>query len=186
MIFFLDNVCLEDVEIELARLVGDNPQSNQNMEENGNENVEVEQMSFMEEEDEDEEDEDGQQSPQSVENIQSNEIAPAENTSRTLDGDVEMTSDAEESSASANNSRSFSPNYSPNHQTAQPQSSDLNMLNRESNAGGEQQSQTQQPQMNILQQEATVTEQSNQDSTNVAQLEDHHMRGDTDADSESE
>lgn len=46
-----------------------------------------------------------------------------------LDLDVEMASDNEESSASANNSRSFSPNYSPN--SNQIETGEMNMLNRE-------------------------------------------------------
>jgi E3 ubiquitin-protein ligase HUWE1 len=45
-----------------------------------------------------------------------------------LDLDVDMASDNEESSASANNSRSFSPNYSPN--SNQIETGEMNMLNR--------------------------------------------------------
>lgn len=179
---FPDNVDLGDVEIELARLVGDNQASTQNMEENSNENPEVLQMSFMEDEDEESEDQDGP-SPQPIENIQSAEDTLREgNVSRTIDGDVEMTSDADESSsASANNSRSFSPNYSPNHQQNQAPS-DLNMLNREQ----QQQAQTPQPQMNISQQEAPEQIQTSAPQSTAQPLEDQHMRGDTDPDSEGE
>lgn len=85
-----------------------------------------------------------------------------------LDLDVEMASDNEESSASANNSRSFSPNYSPN--SNQIETGEMNMLNRETPAGEQQQ------QVNNL----NIQDQA-------SQLEDDHpMRGDTDADSEDE
>jgi Ubiquitin binding region len=85
-----------------------------------------------------------------------------------LDLDVEMASDNEESSASANNSRSFSPNYSPN--SNQIEKGEMNMLNRETST-------TEQPQqVNNL----NIQDQSSQ------QEDDHPMRGDTDADSEEE
>lgn len=86
-----------------------------------------------------------------------------------LDLDVEMASDNEESSASANNSRSFSPNYSPN--SNQIETGEMNMLNRETTTA-EQQPQ----QVNNL----NIQDQSSQ------QEDDHPMRGDTDADSEDE
>ena len=82
-----------------------------------------------------------------------------------LDLDVEMASDNEESSASANNSRSFSPNYSPNSQQ-QGEASEMNMLNRETPVGGEQQ---------------TVSNLNIQDQS--AHQDDHPM---TDAESEDE
>lgn len=67
-----------------------------------------------------------------------------------LDLDVEMASDNEESSASANNSRSFSPNYSPN----QIETSEMNMLNRE-----------------------TSSEQPQPQQVNNLNIPDHPMRG---------
>lgn len=86
-----------------------------------------------------------------------------------LDLDVEMASDNEESSASANNSRSFSPNYSPN--SNQIETGEMNMLNRETPAG-EQQQQVQNS-LNIL-------------TRVMASMDDHPMRGDTDAESDDE
>lgn len=86
-----------------------------------------------------------------------------------LDLDVEMASDNEESSASANNSRSFSPNYSPN--SNQIESGSLNMLNRETPAGEQQQ------QVNNL---------NIQDQSSQLAEDDHPMRGDTDAESEED
>jgi E3 ubiquitin-protein ligase HUWE1 len=68
-----------------------------------------------------------------------------------LDLDVEMASDNEESSASANNSRSFSPNYSPN--SNQIETGEMNMLNRET-SGGESQQQQQVSNLNIQNQSA--------------------------------
>ncbi|KAL7044451.1 hypothetical protein ACKWTF_001914 [Chironomus riparius] len=78
-----------------------------------------------------------------------------------LDLDVEMASDNEESSASANNSRSFSPNYSPN--SNQIETGELNMLNREtpSSASNEQ---NQVSNMNIQDQnQSPTTQQMEQD-----------------------
>lgn len=87
-----------------------------------------------------------------------------------LDLDVEMASDNEESSASANNSRSFSPNYSPN--SNQIETGEMNMLNRETPASEQQQ---QVSNLNI------------QDQGSQRLLEDDHpMRGDTDVESEDE
>lgn len=54
-----------------------------------------------------------------------------------MDFDFEMASDNDESSASANNSRSFSPNYSPN--SNQIEAGGMNMLNRETSQNAEQQ-----------------------------------------------
>lgn len=85
-----------------------------------------------------------------------------------LDLDVEMASDNEESSASANNSRSFSPNYSPN--SNQIESGSMNMLNRETPAGEQQQ---QVSNLNIQDQSSQLAD-------------DHPMRGDTDAESEED
>lgn len=86
-----------------------------------------------------------------------------------LDLDVEMASDNEESSASANNSRSFSPNYSPN--SNQIETGEMNMLNRETPSGEQQQ------QVNNL---------NIQDQSSERLEDDHPMRGDTDAESEDE
>ena len=91
-----------------------------------------------------------------------------------LDFDVEMASDNEESSASANNSRSFSPNYSPNNH--QIETGEINMLNRDPPNG-----EPQQQQVNNL----NIQDQSSQ-SQFVDLEDDHPMRGDTDADSEDE
>lgn len=92
-----------------------------------------------------------------------------------IDLDVEMASDNEESSASANNSRSFSPNYSPNSNQIDNGEA-MNMLNRETQTS-EQQTQQQVNNLNIQ-----------QDNSSQAQLmdEDHPMRGDTDAESDDE
>lgn len=88
-----------------------------------------------------------------------------------LDLDVEMASDNEESSASANNSRSFSPNYSPN--SNQIETGEMNMLNRETPASDQQQN---------------VNAMNIQNQVGERQLleDDHPMRGDTDAESEEE
>lgn len=86
-----------------------------------------------------------------------------------LDLDVEMASDNEESSASANNSRSFSPNYSPN--SNQIETGEMNMLNRETPAG---------------EQSQLVNNLNIQDQNSQLMEDDHPMRGDTDADSEDE
>lgn len=88
-----------------------------------------------------------------------------------LDLDVEMASDNEESSASANNSRSFSPNYSPN--SNQIETGEMNMLNRETPAGGEQPQQVNN--LNIQDQ-----------SSRQLDEDDHPMRGDTDAESDDD
>lgn len=88
-----------------------------------------------------------------------------------LDLDVEMASDNEESSASANNSRSFSPNYSPN--SNQIETGEMNMLNRETPAS------EQQPSVNSMNIQNENTQRS-------LLHDDHPMRGDTDADSEDE
>lgn len=84
-----------------------------------------------------------------------------------LDLDVEMASDNEESSASANNSRSFSPNYSPN--SNQIETGELNMLNREtpSSASNEQ---NQVSNMNI---------QDQNQSPNAQQMEQDHPMADS-------
>lgn len=87
-----------------------------------------------------------------------------------LDLDVEMASDNEESSASANNSRSFSPNYSPN--SNQIETGELNMLNREtsaSTASNEQQNQV--SNMNIQDQ--------NQQSHTTQHMEQDHPMADS-------
>lgn len=90
-----------------------------------------------------------------------------------LDLDVEMTSDNEESSASANNSRSFSPNYSPNNH--QIETGEINMLNRDTPSSEQSQ------QVNNL----NIQDQSSQAQFVVLE-DDHPMRGDTDAESEDE
>lgn len=90
-----------------------------------------------------------------------------------LDLDVEMTSDNEESSASANNSRSFSPNYSPNNH--QIETGEINMLNRETTSSEQSQ------QVNNL----NIQDQSSQAQFELVE-DDHPMRGDTDAESEDE
>lgn len=90
-----------------------------------------------------------------------------------LDLDVEMASDNEESSASANNSRSFSPNYSPNNH--QIETGEINMLNRETPPSEQAQ------QVNNL----NIQDQSSQAQFVVLE-DDHPMRGDTDAESEDE
>lgn len=88
-----------------------------------------------------------------------------------LDLDVEMASDNEESSASANNSRSFSPNYSPN--SNQIETGEMNMLNRET-TGSEQQ------------QNVNALNIQNQVGERQLLEDDHPMRGDTDAESEDD
>ncbi|CAO1370647.1 unnamed protein product [Diamesa hyperborea] len=91
-----------------------------------------------------------------------------------IDLDVEMASDAEDS-ASANNSRSFSPNYSPN--SNQIEANDMNMLNRATPSDNQQQ----QVVNNLNIQDNAQPPQLR--SIRVPALEvDHPMRGDTDGD----
>ena len=86
-----------------------------------------------------------------------------------IDLDVEMASDAEDS-ASANNSRSFSPNYSPN--SNQIEANDMNMLNRVTP------SDIQQQVVNNL----NIQDNSLPQQLRAALEDDHSMRGDTDGD----
>jgi hypothetical protein len=88
-----------------------------------------------------------------------------------LDLDVEMASDNEESSASANNSRSFSPNYSPN--SNQIETGELNMLNRETSSTASNE-QNQVSNMNIQDQN-----QQSHTTTTTQQMEQDHPMADS-------
>lgn len=154
---------LEDMEMELARLISNRTSlqsRDRETEENGNAEGNMS-IAFMEVN----EDEAGN-ARTSTETVNALQVPPPQQLSAenhlNVDVDIEMASDVDESSASANNSRSFSPNYSPN--------------NQQEISNGQ----------IIVPTTPEVVNPNAQNSAVRRSQEDHHMRGDTDVDSDDE